>query len=105
MYARWIPLGERSRAVGASNSGIPLGTVLGLIATPYIVRHFGWAWAFYGFGGLGLLWFLFWQRGVTALPREHPAITSTELATIESGTAVAHAARPAWKALLTSAPV
>jgi len=105
MYARWIPLTERSRAVGASNSGIPLGTVLGLIATPYIVRHVGWPWAFYGFGGLGALWFVAWQRGVTATPREHPAMTPGELVIIEGRTAVTHAARPPWKALLTSAPV
>jgi ACS family sodium-dependent inorganic phosphate cotransporter len=105
MYARWIPLTERSRAVGLTNSGIPLGTVLGLVATPYIVRHLGWPWAFYSFGGLGVLWFLFWQSGVTAAPRDHPAMTTEELAAIERGTAVAPALRPPWKELLTSAPV
>src|SRR4030095_5517353 len=56
MYARWIPLEERSRAVGVSNSGIPLGTILGLLATPYIVRHLGWPWGFYFFRGPGSGW-------------------------------------------------
>jgi MFS family permease len=105
MYARWIPLTERSRAIGVSNSGIPFGTVLGLLATPVIVRRLGWPWAFYSFGALGLIWFLLWQRGVAAAPREHPSIGADELAIIERGTIVAHAARPPWRALLTSAPV
>src|SRR5262245_38793093 len=95
MYARWIPLEERSRAVGVSNSGIPLGTILGLLATPYIVRHLGWPWAFYAFGGLGIVWFVLWQRGVTAAPETDGA----------GATGVAHAQRPPWHALLTSAPV
>ena len=32
LYSRWVPLTERSRAVGLANSGIPLGTVFALVA-------------------------------------------------------------------------
>ncbi|GIT62224.1 MAG: hypothetical protein Ct9H300mP20_20510 [Gammaproteobacteria bacterium] len=31
LYARWIPLGERARSVGITNSGLFLGTVFALI--------------------------------------------------------------------------
>ncbi len=67
LYSRWVPLTERSRAVGLANSGIPLGTVFALIATPYIVQAFGWQWAFYLFGLAGVVWYVFWRRMVTHL--------------------------------------
>ena len=37
IYSKWIPLKERSRAIGFANSGIPFGTVFALVVTPYIV--------------------------------------------------------------------
>ncbi|MGH0032789.1 MAG: ACS family MFS transporter [Myxococcota bacterium] len=91
LYGRWIPLSERSRAVGLSNSGIPLGTVVALVATPWIVTHFGWEWAFYSFGLLGVVWWVFWQRMVTADPAEHPHIEPEELALIQAEAPVADA--------------
>ena len=56
LYSRWVPLVERSRAVGLTNSAIPLGTVFALIVTPIIVETMGWQWAFYSFGLAGLVW-------------------------------------------------
>ena len=56
--------------MGFSNSGIPLGTVFALVATPYIVERLGWEWAFYLFGVLGVVWFAAWQRMVTAEPAQ-----------------------------------
>jgi len=86
LYARWVPLTERSRAVGLANSGIPLGTVFALVVTPMIVSAFGWQWAFYLFGAAGVIWFLFWHSLMTARPEEHPQVTPEELAEIEAGT-------------------
>ena len=86
LYARWVPITERSRAVGFSNSGIPLGTVFALVVTPIIVERFGWEWAFYGFGAVGVVWFLIWQPLVTATPQQHPRLSETERAVIEAGT-------------------
>ena len=86
IYGRWIPLQERSRAVGLTNSGIPLGTIFALVATPYIVERLGWEWAFYLFGAVGVLWFVAWQRLVTAEPSQHPRMRPEELALIEAGT-------------------
>jgi len=91
LYGRWIPLSERSRAVGFSNSGIPLGVVFALVATPYIVERFGWEWAFYSFGLLGVFWFAAWQRMVTADPSQHPRISQEELALIQAEAPVAEA--------------
>lgn len=91
IYGRWIPLSERSRAVGFSNSGIPLGVVFALVATPYIVERFGWEWAFYSFGLLGVFWFAAWQRVITADPSQHPRISQEELALIQAEAPVADA--------------
>ncbi|MEM8496395.1 MAG: ACS family MFS transporter [Pseudomonadota bacterium] len=84
LYSKWIPLSERARAVGFSNSAIPVGTAFALIVTPIIVQQLGWQWAFYLFGSVGFFWYVFWHRMVTATPQEHPAITAEELTHIES---------------------
>ncbi len=106
IYGRWIPLSERSRAVGFSNSGIPLGTVFALVATPYIVQSFGWEWAFYLFGGLGVAWWIAWQRSVTADPAQHPRISEQELALIQAEAPVAEdGATPALTTFLRSTAV
>ncbi len=61
LFGRWLPGGESSRAVGIVFSAIPLGSVFALLATPWIVVHYGWPWAFYSFGAIGLLWWGFWH--------------------------------------------
>jgi len=103
LYSRWVPLTERSRAVGLANSGIPLGTVFALVVTPYIVQAFGWEWAFYLFGLAGAVWYLFWRRMVTASPADHPTISAEELAEIEAGATPKQSGDSVpWKALLAS---
>lgn len=106
LYSKWVPLTERSRAVGFANSGIPLGTVFALVVTPIIVERLGWEWAFYLFGAVGLLWFMLWQRSVTSLPQSHPAVDPEELAIIEAGTSPGEtAAAPNWIEFLKCGPV
>ncbi|MDB9861409.1 ACS family MFS transporter [Gammaproteobacteria bacterium] len=79
LYARWVPFQERTRAIAFTNSGIPLGSIFAYIATPIIMILFGWEWAFYSFGALGILWFFFWQRNISSLPADHPNISKEEL--------------------------
>ena len=43
MFGRWIPETERSRAIGILFSTIPLGSVFALLATPWIVMHYGYS--------------------------------------------------------------
>lgn len=105
-FARWVPLRERSRAVALVNSGIPLGTVCALLLTPVIVEALGWEWAFYLFGAVGVCWWLIWQRGMTALPDAHPAVTPEELADIRSEAVEGEATGPLpWARALTMMPV
>lgn len=83
MIARWVPPTEKARAVGLATSGIPVGTVFALLVTPIIVQALGWEWAFYLFGAVGVLWFVAWQRLVTARPEEHDRIGAAELALLK----------------------
>jgi ACS family sodium-dependent inorganic phosphate cotransporter len=106
LFSKWVPLSERSRSVGLVNSGIPFGTVFALVVTPIIVQKMGWEWAFYLFGAVGVLWFLFWQLSVTARPQEHAAVSASELAVIEETNAfVENADTPKLTAFLKSGAV
>jgi len=106
LYSRWVPLQERSRAIGLTNSAIPMGTVFALVATPYIVQALGWEWAFYLFGAVGAVWFLFWQRSVVSKPTDDPAVTPEEMQIIHAGaTPRADGEAVPWRALLTAMPV
>ena len=79
LYARWIPFKERTRAIAFTNSGISIGTIIGYIGTQMIIISLGWEWAFYIFGIVGLVWFIFWNRNVSSYPAEHIKISSKEL--------------------------
>ncbi|MCZ6618699.1 MAG: ACS family MFS transporter [Gammaproteobacteria bacterium] len=94
LYSRWMPVQERARAMAFNNSGIPLGTVFALLVTPIIVAKFGWEWAFYLFGGVGLLWYLFWQAKTTSTPQQHAAISTGELEYIEANVVRSPEGRP-----------
>lgn len=105
MFGRWIPLTERSRAIGILFSTIPLGSVFALLATPWIVARFGWEWAFYSFGLIGFVWWIFWQRMAGATPETHPRVDAAELAVIRAGDAApTPSARPPRMRELLSKP-
>lgn len=64
LFGRWVPQTERAQAVAWLYGGIPIGTLLGLMGTGWIVARFGWPAAFYAFGVLGLVWVIVWFRAV-----------------------------------------
>ena len=79
LYARWIPFSERARSVAVTSSAIPIGTIFGLVVTPMIILNYGWEWAFYLYGGLGFIWYYFWNRVVESTPHEDKNISNEEL--------------------------
>ncbi len=85
LFGRWVPTEERSRAIGILFSTIPLGSVFALLATPWIVSHYGWQVAFYAFGAIGFVWWFFWHRVASATPEQHPRMSEAELQTIRGG--------------------
>ncbi|MDA0979001.1 MAG: ACS family MFS transporter [Proteobacteria bacterium] len=85
LFGRWVPINERSRAIGLNASAIPLGTVFALVMTPIIVIYLGWEWAFYLFGATGIVWYFVWQKVAATRPEDHPDMTEAELAVIAAG--------------------
>jgi MFS transporter, ACS family, solute carrier family 17 (sodium-dependent inorganic phosphate cotransporter), other len=107
LFGRWIPLTERSRAIGILFSMIPLGSVFALVATPWLVAQFGWQSAFYLFGGLGFVWWAAWQRYTARAPEEHPEVSAQELALIRGNdpAAAVDATPPPMRTLLRTPAV
>ena len=73
MIGRWVPPERRSRATALLISAISLGTVFSLPITGWLVREYGWAWPFYLFGAVGLVWYAGWHllaRGAPPGPAE-----------------------------------
>ncbi|CAK9220324.1 unnamed protein product [Sphagnum troendelagicum] len=56
LIARVMPVTERSRAVGTVFGGLYVGSVIGLLLAPVIIKHIGWEAVFYIFGFVGVLW-------------------------------------------------
>jgi len=85
LFSRWLPITERTRAIGLNASAIPLGTVFALLITPVIVLSLGWEWAFYLFGAVGIFWYALWYWLAETEPADHPRVSAAELSIIESG--------------------
>ena len=78
VLGNWIPEKERSRSIGFMVGGIPLGTLFALSTTGWIVERFGWPWAFYSFGLLGIIWTIAWYFRSTDRPADYPGISEQE---------------------------
>lgn len=91
--SNWVPKDKHARAVGVAFAGSPIG---GAIAGPIVglvAVHSGWKISFLVITLIGLVWALIWWKLVTDDPRQHPRVSSDELAEIgdsamDSGTAV-----------------
>lgn len=80
LFGRWVPEGERSRAVGRVLSGTALGMIIGLTASGWLVGRYGWPMAFYAFGACGLVWAILWDRNVENDPADDPRLGAEERA-------------------------
>eukprot|EP00198_Chlamydomonas_reinhardtii_P005015 XP_001694351.1 major facilitator superfamily protein [Chlamydomonas reinhardtii] len=105
LLAKWVPGGERSRSLALVYSGMFIGSVIGLGASPHMVNNFGWQSVFYVFGSMGVLCLHPCQhaeqqpgkRACAAWPNRARAFGDTD-------TAVMHARRAGnipWRALLS----
>jgi ACS family hexuronate transporter-like MFS transporter len=96
--AEWFPQKQRATAIGIFNAGSNVGAIVTPLVVPIIAVTFGWRWAFVATGALTALWIVAWL-GFYRRPREHPRVTTEELAWIESEPMEAQ--RPVkWRTLL-----
>src|SRR5512141_1784495 len=81
--AEWFPVRERALATGIFNAGSNVGAIVAPLVVPWIALKYGWQAAFIAVGLLGFIWLAFWIP-VYRRPREHPRVSPSELAHIES---------------------
>jgi ACS family sodium-dependent inorganic phosphate cotransporter len=107
LFGRWIPPIERARAASRFVSGIPLGTVIGLTASGWLVGRYGWPMPFYVFGLAGLFWMILWFWQVQNDPRSDSRVGVAERGLIESIRTAGDSSteRVPWRRLLLCRPV
>jgi len=97
LTARWMLVSERARSLSLNFSGMYLGTVLALLASPMIIAAFGWPALFYISGAAGLVWVVAWMLAAADRPEDSRHISPAELAAITSTrNAEARAGRVPW---------
>lgn len=56
----WFPAAQRALGVGIFNAGSSIGSAVAQPAVAFLTLHFGWRFAFFFTGSLGLLWLAMW---------------------------------------------
>ncbi|BES98261.1 sodium:phosphate symporter activity [Nesidiocoris tenuis] len=109
LLAQWSPPLERSQLSTVVFAGVQIGSVVSSAGGGFILQNHSWAWVFYIFGGLGILWFVVWCFLCYNDPSSHPFISDEELQYLKES--IGETARrddlggTPWGAILTSAPV
>ena len=96
--AEWFPRKERALATGLFNAGSNVGAVLAPLAVPWIYLHLGWRWAFLFTGFFSAGWLIAWLV-IYRRPEQHPRLSPSELAHIQSDPAEP-LGKISWKQLL-----
>jgi ACS family hexuronate transporter-like MFS transporter len=81
--AEWFPRRERALSTSIFNSGANIGAMLVPVLVPILVAAFTWRGAFVSAGATGFVWLAFWLW-LYRKPEEHPRVSESELAFIES---------------------
>jgi len=108
--SRWIPVRERGIANGWIFAGVGAGAGLSPPLITYLMIHYGWRSSFWVCAALGLIAGGVWFLLARDTPAEHPSISPSELAAIESGLTApkrgeGDAVRVPWKHVAKSANV
>jgi len=83
--SRWIPVEERGIANGWIFAGVGAGAGLTQPLIPYLMVHYGWRSPFWVCAVIGLVAGALWFASARDTPAEHPGVSASELARIESG--------------------
>jgi len=94
----WFPKKERALATGIFNAGCNVAVVVTPLMVPFVALHWGWRSVFFVTGAISLIWLVTWQMTYRR-PQEHPQVSTSELAHIQSD-AVDAAEKIPWLKLL-----
>lgn len=98
--SEWFPPRERAFVNGLVQAGAAVGAIVSGPLIVWLYLNYGWRSTFVITGVFGLIWMAAWLY-FYYLPRQHPRITTAELALIEDSESTAGAtAKIAWIDLL-----
>ncbi|XP_055953849.1 sialin-like isoform X2 [Argiope bruennichi] len=107
--SKWSPKTERSRISTIIFIGLMIGNVISLPVSGMLSGSElfgGWPSAFYFFGAISCIWFLFWSFLVYETPAQHPSISKEELLYIDLNKDEKTEKKDTpWKDIFTSLPV
>jgi ACS family glucarate transporter-like MFS transporter len=92
--ARWIPARERGIANGWIFAGVGAGAGLTPLLITYVMVHYGWRSSFWLCAVIGFAAGAVWFIAARDTPAEHPKVSASELAEIQSGAALTSPANP-----------
>jgi ACS family sodium-dependent inorganic phosphate cotransporter len=100
LTSRWTLPSERARVLSINYSGMYVGTIAALSASPQIIKALGWPALFYISGALGAVWVAVWMYLAADRPETSTRIGAAELEMITSlRTAEPRAIRVPWAAI------
>ncbi len=82
--SRWTPLASRGTAVGITHAAGRLGAGAAAPIVAFLIIWFSWRFSFVALGILSAFWAAVWWWFFREDPRQHPAITSAEVAALPS---------------------
>jgi ACS family glucarate transporter-like MFS transporter len=110
--SRWIPTQERGLANGLIFAGVGVGSAASPPLVTYIILNYGWHASFYMCAFIGLAVGAIWFAASRDKPEQHPLVSPSELATINSGLTlgspgIAAGSKPSvpWRAIFSNASV
>ncbi|GAA4809787.1 MFS transporter [Sphingosinicella ginsenosidimutans] len=98
--SEWFPKKERALAIGIFNAGANVGAVVTPLIVPVLALALSWQSAFIVTGLFNVVWIALWVIYYRR-PREHPRVTTEEIAHIESDPPIVQREVP-WRRLLAT---
>lgn len=103
--SRWMLPTERAYAQGITHAGSRLGAAITPVPAVWIMMNYGWRYAFFAFGMLGIVWALLWFLYYRDTPDEHRGVNAAELELIHNslgGPKTRRSASVPWRQILAS---
>lgn len=79
----WLPPAERARAQAIMWLSARWAGALTPLLVIWVMSFISWRHTFVMFGGLGVIWAIFFYRSFRDRPRDHPEVNAAELALLE----------------------